>query len=216
MTETKASGTAVPELSSNIINDACWKFVETIPHRLPGPIFNDLKPALYAAVCHVLVNMEPPPGPAAVRDATLEETLSIVADVMRDDAINDSSEAVEIHRRIRERISAPSQAAPRSREEQQRTGKHPAPCARHCEANAFELEIRNLKARLAATSITPRPGALHSDPHVQIVIRIGNSVAGGIENKLAFQCARNQRAVLERMAAEAIDAAMRVGKEAEK
>jgi hypothetical protein len=29
----------------------------------------------------------------------------------------------------------------------QAEGKHPAPCARHCEAKAFEIEIRSLKSR---------------------------------------------------------------------
>jgi len=31
----------------------------------------------------------------------------------------------------------------------QANGTHPAPCARHCEAQAFKVEIRNLKAQLA-------------------------------------------------------------------
>ena len=30
----------------------------------------------------------------------------------------------------------------------QAEGKHPAPCARHCEAKAFEIEIRSLKSAL--------------------------------------------------------------------
>ena len=32
----------------------------------------------------------------------------------------------------------------------QAEGKHPAPCARHCEAKAFEIEIRGLKSALRA------------------------------------------------------------------
>lgn len=39
-----------PELTSNEINEACWAFIEAMPHQLPGPIFNDLKPAMVAAV----------------------------------------------------------------------------------------------------------------------------------------------------------------------
>ena len=35
------------------------------------------------------------------------------------------------------------------RHELQAKGEHPAPCARHCEANAFQIVIRNLKAQLA-------------------------------------------------------------------
>ena len=30
----------------------------------------------------------------------------------------------------------------------QAEGNHPAPCARHCEANAFRIEIRNLKSQV--------------------------------------------------------------------
>lgn len=30
----------------------------------------------------------------------------------------------------------------------QSTGEHPAPCARHCEANAFRIELRNKDARI--------------------------------------------------------------------
>ena len=32
------------------------------------------------------------------------------------------------------------------RREQQSAGTHPAPCARHCEAQAFQIEIRRLEA----------------------------------------------------------------------
>ena len=35
-----------------------------------------------------------------------------------------------------------------NRQELQAKGEHPAPCARFCEANAFQIEIRNLKAKL--------------------------------------------------------------------
>ena len=31
------------------------------------------------------------------------------------------------------------------RHELQKDGKHPAPCARFCEANAFKIELRNLQ-----------------------------------------------------------------------
>jgi|GEM_PF-4239007 len=41
---------SVPELTSEIINDCCWLFVEKMPHNLPAPIFNDLKPALHEAI----------------------------------------------------------------------------------------------------------------------------------------------------------------------
>jgi hypothetical protein len=37
----------------------------------------------------------------------------------------------------------------------QAEGKHPAPCARHCEAKAFEIEIRSLNSRLKQTQRKP-------------------------------------------------------------
>jgi len=44
----------LPALSSNEINEACWKFIDAMPHELSGPVFNELKPALYAAICPAL------------------------------------------------------------------------------------------------------------------------------------------------------------------
>ena len=41
------------------------------------------------------------------------------------------------------------------RHELQAKGEHPAPCARHCEANAFQIVIKNLKAQLAQTEQEP-------------------------------------------------------------
>ena len=37
------------------------------------------------------------------------------------------------------------------RHEMQAAGTHPAPCARHCESTAYEIEIRRLRAELAAS-----------------------------------------------------------------
>ena len=45
--------------------------------------------------------------------------------------------------------SADSNTHQPERHELQAKGEHPAPCARHCEANAFQIVIRNLKAQLA-------------------------------------------------------------------
>lgn len=42
------------EIISTDVNDACWAFVEAMPHKIPGAIFNDLKPAIYAAICKYL------------------------------------------------------------------------------------------------------------------------------------------------------------------
>ena len=39
--------------------------------------------------------------------------------------------------------------------ELQAKGEHPAPCARHCEATAFQIVIRNLKAQLAQPEQEP-------------------------------------------------------------
>ena len=41
-----------------------------------------------------------------------------------------------------------AQLAQPDRQSLQAAGTHPAPCARHCEANAFEIEIRSLKSAL--------------------------------------------------------------------
>lgn len=40
-----------------------------------------------------------------------------------------------------------------NRTEQQAAGTHPAPCARHCEANAFQIEIRRLQSHVAALEV---------------------------------------------------------------
>lgn len=42
---------APPELTSRVVSEAAWKFIEAMPHELPGRIFNDLKPAVHAAIC---------------------------------------------------------------------------------------------------------------------------------------------------------------------
>jgi hypothetical protein len=44
------------------------------------------------------------------------------------------------------------------RHELQAKGEHPAPCARHCEANAFQIVIKNLKAQLAQPEQEPVVG----------------------------------------------------------
>lgn len=41
------------------------------------------------------------------------------------------------------------------RHELQAKGEHPAPCARYCEANAFQIVIKNLKAQLAQPEQEP-------------------------------------------------------------
>lgn len=49
-------------------------------------------------------------------------------------------------RRLRDLLSAAKwPEAPDDRRAAQAEGKHPAPCARFCEANAFEIELRSLR-----------------------------------------------------------------------
>ena len=48
------------------------------------------------------------------------------------------------------RAALRAQLAQPDRQALQAAGTHPAPCARHCEAKAFEIEIRGLKSALRA------------------------------------------------------------------
>ena len=50
-------------------------------------------------------------------------------------------------RELADHFAAQQQAEP-DRRPLQAAGTHPAPCARHCEAKAFEIEIRSLNSRL--------------------------------------------------------------------
>lgn len=43
------------------------------------------------------------------------------------------------------------------RRELQAKGEHPAPCARFCESNSYEIELRQLKARLARALAAAAP-----------------------------------------------------------
>jgi hypothetical protein len=52
------------------------------------------------------------------------------------------------------------------RHELQAKGEHPAPCARHCEANAFQIVIKNLKAQLAQPEQEP-VGYVYSESGVK-------------------------------------------------
>ena len=49
---------------------------------------------------------------------------------------------------IKEALMSLQDGAQPERHELQAKGEHPAPCARFCEANAFQIEIRGLKAKL--------------------------------------------------------------------
>lgn len=39
-----------PPLDSPVVDEATWSFIMALPHELPGPVFNDLKPAIHAAL----------------------------------------------------------------------------------------------------------------------------------------------------------------------
>lgn len=65
--------------------------------------------------------------------------------------------------RLRDLLSAAKwPQAPEDRLSAQAEGKHPAPCARFCEANAFEIELRQLRReneRLKAQIMGPNAQA---------------------------------------------------------
>ncbi len=57
-----------PAADSHSVNEAAWKFIDAMPHELPGKIFNDLKPAIHAALCcyHQMVFSGAPATPEAM------------------------------------------------------------------------------------------------------------------------------------------------------
>lgn len=77
----------------------------------------------------VLRKKHGPPTPRSMRAKSVKNIEALVRLVIW---INDFSGSAEI-----ERLSA-------DRRVLQATGKHPEPCARHCEATAFKIEIRRL------------------------------------------------------------------------
>lgn len=56
------------------------------------------------------------------------------------------------------------------RHELQKDGKHPAPCARFCEANAFYIEIRGLKRRIE--QLTPQPQKPLTDEQIKHMLEL--------------------------------------------
>jgi hypothetical protein len=62
----------------------------------------------------------------------------------------DRPECIKAQRdELRDRLAQPE------RHDLQAKGEHPAPCARHCEATAFQIVINNLKAQLAQPEQEP-------------------------------------------------------------
>lgn len=64
----------------------------------------------------------------------------------------------------------------------QSTGEHPAPCARHCEANAFRIELRNKDARISQLEATQQNG------HAALTAQIAENAE--LKFKLANHAAR--------------------------
>lgn len=59
------------------------------------------------------------------------------------------SDQHEIGAQALEKAEARVKELEADRQSLQAEGKHPAPCARHCEANAFQIEVRRLEAESA-------------------------------------------------------------------
>lgn len=81
----------------------------------------------------------------ALRD--MFDSARLALDVIR----NALGVPVEPHQSQLERMVEAAQAkrgaVPIDRNELQAAGAHPAPCARHCEATAFDIEVRNLRSQ---------------------------------------------------------------------
>lgn len=58
------------------------------------------------------------------------------------------------------------------RHELQKDGKHPAPCARFCEATAFNIEIRGLRKRLAEQPAQRKPWVRLTDEDHEQAIKV--------------------------------------------
>jgi hypothetical protein len=71
----------------------------------------------------------------------------------------DESGGKRSRRELARRIVALYNATQPERHELQAKGEHPAPCARYCEATAFQIVIRNLKAQLAQPEQEQEPVA---------------------------------------------------------
>jgi hypothetical protein len=70
---------------------------------------------------------------------------------------------------LRTALEQPEQEQAPDRRALQAAGDHPAPCARHCEAKAYEIEIRSMKAALRKALEQPEqhPVAFVNADHLQ-------------------------------------------------
>jgi hypothetical protein len=71
------------------------------------------------------------------------ELLDVLNSINQDKIHHDGDDFHELLNDVEKALAQPE------RHELQAKGEHPAPCARHCEANAFQIVIKNLKAQLA-------------------------------------------------------------------
>jgi hypothetical protein len=76
------------------------------------------------------------------------------------------------------------------RHELQAKGEHPAPCARHCEANAFQIVIKNLKAQLAQPEQEPCVHAKNSKGCYRVRCQLGDKC---VDDEMSFRTAPLQR-----------------------
>lgn len=72
-----------PSLTSTVVNDACWGFIEAMPHQLPAPIFNDLKPALYEALKHYHRAVLPAPDEREIGADAIETAIEVAVEAGR-------------------------------------------------------------------------------------------------------------------------------------
>jgi hypothetical protein len=85
-------GREAPALTSSVVNDACWKFVAAMPHSLPGPVFNDLKPAVHAAILHYHAHLSTAPQPLQAQAGTRDALTPAARDVLAERARQISDE----------------------------------------------------------------------------------------------------------------------------
>jgi hypothetical protein len=89
---------------------------------------------------------------------------------------------------LREALAQPEQEP--DRQALQAAGTHPAPCARHCEAKAFEIEIRSLKSALRKALAQPEQEPLTGGEIYTAYITAANQTLRPQDERIAFAFAR--------------------------
>lgn len=79
-----AQPVAVPDITDRAFNEAAWAFVEAMPHSLPGPIFNNVKPALHAAMVTYLKIAAAPAAPQVQPKPLTDEQIDRIHDDVLD------------------------------------------------------------------------------------------------------------------------------------